>query len=270
VLHEFNGPFERALEKAEQAFERFEEELDEVCPLCPKEGREPGKLQVKLGRYGKFIGCDRYPDCRYIRNMDGSERAEPELLDETCPECGKQLQSRVGRYGPFIGCSGYPDCRFIKKDPLKATGVTCPQCGQGELVEKRTRFGVFYGCDRYPECDMAANHPPLSDRPCPECGSLLLARPKSFRCWGCGAELDLEFQVTRSGDPEAEAAARAAKREARAARAAAKAKRAVKGKKKAVSRQKTNKKPSQKTNEKPKAKTKTKPAEPAPEPAAKG
>ncbi len=64
VLHEFNGPFERALEKAEDSFERFEEELDELCPLCPQEGREPGKLQVKLGRYGKFIGCTNYPECR--------------------------------------------------------------------------------------------------------------------------------------------------------------------------------------------------------------
>ncbi|HEY7400628.1 MAG TPA: type I DNA topoisomerase [Actinomycetota bacterium] len=221
VLHEFNGPFERALEKAEDQFERFEEELDETCPLCPTEGREPGKLQVKLGRYGKFIGCENFPDCRYIRNMDGTERAEPELLDETCPECGRQLQRRVGRYGPFVGCSGYPDCRYIKRDPPKSTGVTCPQCGQGELVEKRTRFGLFYGCDRYPECDMAVNHPPVKDHPCPECGSVLVARPKSLRCWNCGAELDLEFNVKKSGDPEAEAAARAAKAAARASRASA-------------------------------------------------
>ena len=85
MLHEFNGPFERALEKAEDSFERYQEDLDELCPLCPTEGREPGKLQVKLGRYGKFIGCPNYPECRYIRNMDGTERAEPELLDETLP-----------------------------------------------------------------------------------------------------------------------------------------------------------------------------------------
>ncbi|HEV8564722.1 MAG TPA: type I DNA topoisomerase [Actinomycetota bacterium] len=223
VLHEFNGPFERALEKAEDAFERFEEELDETCPFCPTEGREPGRLQVKLGRYGKFIGCENYPECRYIRNMDGSERPEPEMLDETCPDCGRQLQRRVGRYGPFVGCSGYPECRYIKRDPPKSTGVTCPQCGQGELVEKRTRFGVFYGCDRYPECDMAVNHPPVKDHPCPECGSVLVARPKSLRCWNCGAELDLDDNVIRSGDPEAEAAARAAKSAARASRASARA-----------------------------------------------
>jgi DNA topoisomerase I len=226
VLHEFNGPFERALEKAEDSFERYEEELDELCPLCPKEGREPGKLQVKLGRFGKFIGCPNYPECRYIRNMDGSERPEPEMLDEICPECGThKLQKRVGRFGPFVGCSGYPDCTYIRKDPPKTIGVTCPQCKQGELIEKRSRFGtLFYSCDRYPECDFAAGNPPDADHPCPECGSLLLRRPKSLRCWNCGAELDLEYNVTKSGDVEEEAAARAAKSVAKAARAAAKAK----------------------------------------------
>ncbi|HJR98758.1 MAG TPA: type I DNA topoisomerase, partial [Actinomycetota bacterium] len=237
MLEEFYGPFERALEKAEQSFERFSEELDEVCPLCPTEGREPGNLEVKLGRYGKFIGCTNYPECRYIRNMDGSERPEPEMLDETCPECGRQLQRRHGRYGPFTGCSGYPDCRYIKKDPPVSTGVTCPQCGEGELIEKRSRFGsIFYSCSRYPDCDCAVGNPPEKDRPCPECGSLLLRRPKSLKCWGCGAELDLEFNVTKGGDVEAETAAREAKRAARAKRAAAKKK--VPAKKKTAVRKK--------------------------------
>jgi DNA topoisomerase I len=237
MLEEFNAPFERALEKAEDSFERYSEELDELCPLCPQEGREPGRLQVKLGRYGKFIGCPNYPECRYIRNMDGTERAEPELLDETCPDCGRQLQRRVGRYGPFVGCSGYPECRYIKKDPPTSTGVTCPQCHRGELVEKHTRFGTFYGCDRYPECDLAVNNPPEKDRPCPECGSLLLRRPKSLRCWNCGAELDLDFNVTKSGDAEAEAEVRRAKAEARARKAAARKKPAAK--KKTTARKKT-------------------------------
>jgi DNA topoisomerase-1 len=122
-----------------------------------------------------------------------------------------------------VGCSGYPECRYIKKDPPKSTGVTCPQCGKGEIVERRTRFGLMYGCVRYPECDFAVNHPPIADKPCPECGSLLVNRPKSIRCWGCGAELDHDLQVTKAGDPEAEAAARAARSAARAARAAKKA-----------------------------------------------
>jgi DNA topoisomerase-1 len=145
----------------------------------------------------------------------------------------------VGRYGPFVGCSGYPECRYIKKEPPKSTGVTCPVCQQGELVEKRTRFGLMYGCDRYPECDGAVNNPPIPDRPCPECGGLLLARPKSIKCWTCGAEMDDDLTVTKSGDVEAEAAARAAKAEARKARAAAKASRKKKPvKKKAPAKRK--------------------------------
>ncbi|GBC86798.1 DNA topoisomerase 1 [bacterium HR12] len=227
VLRGFWIPFSEELKRAEEKFERYVEDLDETCPRCLEEGRmPPGHLQIRLGRYGRFVGCSRWAEddggCRYIRNLNGEERPEPELLDERCPECGRPLARKVGRYGPFVGCSGYPECRYVKKEPPKGTGVTCPQCGRGEIVEKRTRFGPMYGCARYPECDFAVSNPPVPEPPCPECGSLLLRRPKSYRCWGCGAELDLELRVTKPGDPEAEAAARAAKAAARAARAAKK------------------------------------------------
>ena len=221
VLKDFYVPFAEELMLAEEKFERYLEELEELCPKCPTEGREPGRLQVRLGRFGKFIGC-----------------------------------------------SGYPDCRYIKKEPPKSTGVTCPQCGKGELVEKRTRFGLMYGCERYPECDCAVNNPPEKDIPCPDCGGLLLRRPKSFRCWHCGAEADLDLKVTKPGDREAEAAARAAKSEARKARAAARAKKpgasrkTTAAKKKAPAKKKT-------TTKKKTAATKTKPPatrETAPEP----
>ena len=88
VLHEFNGPFERALEKAEHSFERPEEELDELCPLCPEEGREPGKL---AGQARPLRQVHRLPELPRVQvhPQHGRERApEPELLDETCPECG--------------------------------------------------------------------------------------------------------------------------------------------------------------------------------------
>jgi hypothetical protein len=134
-------------------------------------------------------------------------------------------------------------------------------------VEKRTRFGLMYGCDRYPECDCAVNNPPEKDTPCPDCGGLLLRRPKSLRCWHCGAEVDLDLKVTKPGDREAEAAARAAKAEARKARAAV---RAAKKPKKT-----TAKKPKKTTAKKKKKKTAKKkptaasasatPQEPSPE-----
>jgi DNA topoisomerase-1 len=189
VLDEFYGPFERLLEKNETEIQRFEEQLDESCPLCPQEGREPGHLVVKLGRFGKFIGCNNYPDCKYIRNLNGEERKEPELLDETCPECGRPLARKVGRFGPFVGCSGYPECRYIKKEEQK-TGVRCPRCDEGELVVKRARRGkrgsVFYGCNRYPECDFTVGQKPLPN-PCPSCGSLMVhQKTGGARCTACG------------------------------------------------------------------------------------
>ena len=189
VLDEFYGPFERLLEKNEEEIQRFEEVLDERCSLCPQEGRKPGQLVIKLGKYGKFIGCNNYPECKYIRNLNGQERKEPELLEETCPECGRPLAKKFGRFGPFIGCSGYPECRYIKKEEQK-TGVKCPKCGEGELVVKRARRGkrssIFYGCNRYPECDFTVGQKPLPD-PCPSCGSLMVAQKDGgAKCTSCG------------------------------------------------------------------------------------
>src|SRR6266542_2740796 len=189
VLDEFYGPFERLLEKKEEEIERPQEELDELCPLCPLEGRTPAKLVIKLGRNGKFIACPNYPECKYTRNVgDDSARPEPEETGEACPECGKPLVKKSGRYGPFVGCSGYPDCKYIKKDPPKGTGVTCPKCGQGELVTKRSRRGkVFYSCNRYPDCDFAVWSMPLPD-PCPHCGGLLTAQARDkAKCVVCGS-----------------------------------------------------------------------------------
>jgi DNA topoisomerase-1 len=195
VLDEFYGPFERLLEKKEDEIERPQEELDELCPLCPQEGRIPGKLVIKLGRAGKFIGCKNYPECRYTRNLDGQEKAEPEPTGEMCPECGRPLVKKVGRYGPFVGCSGYPECRYIKKEE-KGTGVTCPECGQGELVAKRTRKGrTFYSCNRYPECKFAVWQRPLPE-PCPRCGGLLLAQVGGkAKCNACGAVVEEDGTV---------------------------------------------------------------------------
>jgi DNA topoisomerase-1 len=100
-----------------------------------------------------------------------TESAEPELLAETCPDCGAPLQKRRGRFGPFIGCSKYPDCKYIKKN--NGTGVTCPQCGVGEIVSKRGRGRVFYACNKYPDCKFALWSKPTGEK-CPNCGSLLV------------------------------------------------------------------------------------------------
>jgi DNA topoisomerase-1 len=215
VLDEFYGPFERLLEKKEDEIERPEEELDELCPLCPEEGRQPGKLVIKLGRAGKFIGCKNYPECRYTRNVKGEARPAPEPTGEKCPECGRDLVRRVGRYGPFVGCSGYPDCKYIKKEE-KGTGVTCPECGEGELVAKRSRKGrTFYSCNRYPDCKFAVWQRPLPE-PCPNCGGLLVAQAGDrAKCNVCGSVVQDGVVIERKSAPEGNGEARTTTRRGR-------------------------------------------------------
>jgi DNA topoisomerase-1 len=182
VLDEFYGPFERLMEKKEHEIERSDvtsEPTGETCPECGK-----GHLVKKLGRAGQFISCDRYPECRYARDLDGEERPTDEVTEEECPECGAPMVVKRSRYGPFLGCSRYPDCKG-KRSIDRSTGVTCPECGEGELVVKRTRKGrTFYGCNRYPECEFAVWQRPLTE-PCPECGSLVVATAKGSKCTSC-------------------------------------------------------------------------------------
>ena len=197
VLDEFYGPFERLLEKKEDEIERPKEELDETCPKCAEEGRKPpGRLVIKLGKAGRFVACDRWPECDYSRDLDGKERPEPEPIGETCPQCVEEgrdppgdLVKRYGRYGPFVGCARYPECKYVTREEQK-TGVTCPKCKEegreppGDLVVKRARRrrgSVFYGCNRYPECDFTLNQRPLPE-PCPKCGGLLTEGPKGIKC----------------------------------------------------------------------------------------
>jgi DNA topoisomerase I len=182
VVSDFYGPLQQMLTAAEEATPA---DTDEVCPLCHE-----GHLVHKASRFGPFLGCSRYPKCKFRRALttDGAPQ-EPKLLEEKCPDCGRPLQQRTGRYGEFVGCSGYPECKYIKRDAAQAeaklTGEKCPQCGEGQLVERTGRFGPFVACSRYPECKYRANigkdgkprqGPKLLDEPCPICGKPLVER----------------------------------------------------------------------------------------------
>ena len=107
-----------------------------------------------------------------------------ELIEETCPECGKPLAIKIGRYGKFLACSGFPECKFTKPFQIKI-GVSCPECGS-ELVEKiNKKKRTFYGCSNYPDCRFASNFKPLPS-PCPNCGGLLtLYQEKRAKCTKC-------------------------------------------------------------------------------------
>ena len=151
---------------------------DEECEKC---GRA---MVLKKGRYGQFLACSGYPDCkntrRILRGKDGSlETKKDQLLDEKCPKCENQLVIKHGRYGEFTACSAYPDCKFIKQ---KEVGVGCPKedC-QGQVVERRSRRGkLFYGCSEYPNCDFTSWYMPVTE-PCPECGYPVLFQKTTKR-----------------------------------------------------------------------------------------
>ncbi len=135
---------------------------EEYCENC---GRP---MVLKRGRFGQFMACTGYPDCKTTRRLDQAKKVPDVPLDEKCPECGRNMLLRHGRYGEFISCSGYPDCKYVKQNFI---GMKCPECKEGELVEKRARRrgNTFYGCSRYPKCKFTSANKPVPEK-CPECG----------------------------------------------------------------------------------------------------
>lgn len=114
-----------------------------------------------------------------------------EVSDEVCEKCGSPMVYKMGRYGRFLACSSFPECRNTKPI-LKSTGVSCPKCGEGEIVERKSKKRrTFYGCSRYPECDFVSWDKPVS-RSCPKCGKLMVEKRKKketvIRCTECGYE----------------------------------------------------------------------------------
>ncbi len=181
LLGAFASDFNPTLEAASKNMRSFKSGLpaDLQCPQC---GRP---LMIKFGKSGAFLACSGYPECRYTSNfgrdsegrIEAVEREKPQLEKMgQCPECGRDLVVRKSHTGSrFIACSGYPDCRYARSYP---TGVSCPACGEGQLVEKSSKKGkLFYSCDRYPQCDFALWDRPLPEA-CPVCGNPYLVEKK--------------------------------------------------------------------------------------------
>lgn len=175
LIRLFYVPFHKNLEEKLESIQRSDvvsEETDEVCDKCGL------PMVVKLGRFGKFLSCTGYPDCKNAKPLesngaDGGEVKVDEKMEELkkehagkkCEKCGKEMVVRNGRYGYFLGCSGYPKCKTIVglEGDTRETGVKCPVCGEGDLTEKRTRRGgkIFWGCNKYPKCKFASWDKPL-------------------------------------------------------------------------------------------------------------
>jgi DNA topoisomerase I len=185
TLADFYTPFTKDLkskEKIEKATNLGKAPDDIKCPVCGSD------MIIKLGRGGKFLSCETFPDCQGARTIDGKELEAPKDTGEICPKCGKgNLIVREGKFGQFVACSRYPKCKFVKADPeaekAASTGIGCPVCKNGSMTERRGKFGIFYSCSNYPDCKYAIKSKPTGNI-CKECGSLMMEGTKTIpeRC----------------------------------------------------------------------------------------
>ena len=170
AIRQFWDPFIELLQRKEKEVSKADvttEKTDKSCPDCGKD------LVIKLGRAGRFLACSGFPDCRHTEPLGGQaeEAEQPVYSEEKCDKCGSQMLIKSGRYGKFLACSGYPGCKNIQPlEKPKSLGIACPDCGDGEMMEKKSRYGkIFYSCNRYPKCKYALWNPP-SNEACPKCG----------------------------------------------------------------------------------------------------
>ncbi len=186
-LENFYDPFhDNIMEKMETIKEEdvVNEKTDEVCDDCGK------PMVIKLGRFGKFLSCSDYPECKNAKPLGETEEEEKEFEElekklggKKCPKCGEPMEVKRGRYGEFLGCSGYPKCKQMQSI-VKFTGVKCPKCKGGQLIERHTRKGgkVFYGCNKYPKCKCAVWDKPI-DKKCDKEDCIMVEKGDKEVCY---------------------------------------------------------------------------------------
>jgi len=171
---------------------------DEKCSKCN------APMVIKVGRYGLFMACTNYPDCKSTRDLDNV--AEEDQTEETCPKCGKALVLKSGRYGKYFQCNDYPECDYRKSKKngeVKEVDRNCPKCGKA-LVERKGRYGVFVSCSGYPECQYIENAKKKElNIPCPKCkdGKVVQRRTRRGKAfYGCSSYPDCDYiSWTRPG-----------------------------------------------------------------------
>lgn len=177
VLKEFYAPFIEEVNKALQNGERVKIESKIKCPNCGK------PMVLRTSKFGtQFLGCSGYPECKTMMSLNAlseesseeGQSQEQEVCEEKCEKCGSDMVFKMGPYGKYMECTN-EDCKH-RKPYRKSTGVKCPKCGKGMIVERKSKRGtVFYGCDKYPDCDFTLWNEPTGEE-CPECKSLLVKK----------------------------------------------------------------------------------------------
>ena len=191
ALRSFYTPFKADLEKAEEKMKDFKaqvEETDEVCEKCDQ------PMIIKWGRFGKFMACTGYPECKNTKDLggkgDSEDGAKDDEVEGNCDKCESPLIIKRGRFGKFIACSNYPECKFTKAIGL---GISCPEeACEGEIAARRSKKGrTFYGCTKYPDCKFTSWDKPVAEA-CPECKNPFLIEKwkknedPSTLCPSCG------------------------------------------------------------------------------------
>jgi len=194
ILDDFYHPFAKLVSQKDTEIKRADvisDTTDEVCEKCGQ------PMVVKLGRNGKFLSCLAYPTCKNARSLDKEEAAETDqkleelsqkYKGEKCDKCGSMMVVKKGRFGYFLACEKYPECKSTK--PIQsATGVKCPECKKGDIVERKTRKGkTFYSCNQFPKCKYALWKKPVKT-PCQKCGGLQVIQKKDvLKCQKCELE----------------------------------------------------------------------------------
>jgi DNA topoisomerase-1 len=156
VIQDFYTPFEKNLQNKEEVLKKADftklGESDEKCPECGK------TLFIKLGKYGKFLSCSGFPDCKYAKPIIETSNGEVAVTEDfgKCEVCKTgDMLLRQGKFGKFLACSNYPKCKTTKPY-LEKIGVTCPKCKEGDVIIKKAKGRIFYGCSKYPDCDFAS------------------------------------------------------------------------------------------------------------------
>lgn len=177
VLKDFYDPFMEEVNSVMKTAHKINIETKVNCPNCGK------PMVVRTSKFGtQFLGCSGYPDCKTVMSMnvlseqndEESGENQEEVCEEKCEKCGSDMVFKMGPYGKYMECTN-SECKH-RKPYRKTTGVKCPKCGKGEIVERKSKRGtVFYGCDKYPDCDFVLWNEPTGEV-CPKCGSLLVKK----------------------------------------------------------------------------------------------
>ncbi|OIN89703.1 DNA topoisomerase I [Candidatus Berkelbacteria bacterium CG1_02_42_45] len=175
TIDNFYQPFSKQLSEKNKELDKKdiapEKKVGEKCPECGK------PLVERFGKFGKFIACSGYPECKYSRPVEnkkemknavvaenGEKEKVSEVESEKCEKCQGKMILKEGRFGKFLACENYPKCKNTKTIVID-TKVKCPECEKGTLVERRTKRGrTFWGCSTYPDCKYATwNDPSNTD-----------------------------------------------------------------------------------------------------------